>query len=149
MKPRRIARDLAVIVLSQLPKKQIKIESTTIETLLTTSVESLTNYAKQLLEDSSAQLQKAAQKLEDYELDHPDNAGLVHKMQPVDVSSDFLREHLESCDRALKFMSEAIDIPELTLAFNQESRSEIRAFSIELVSTYLKNKDTIEKITLS
>lgn len=147
MKPRRIARELAVIVLSQLPKKKGKIDFDNIETLLTNSVASLTDYAKQLLEESSAHMQTAAAKLDEYEMNHPTNAGLVHKMTPVDVSSVFLREHLVSIDRALNMISEAIVIPELTLAFNKEGQSEIRAFSLELVNTYVENQSMVTQIT--
>ena len=146
MKPRRVARELAVIVLSQLPKSQEKLESLQLETLLTRSVESLTDYARQLLDEATAGLTQASDKLNEYELNHPQNIKQVHKIKPVDVSSQFLRKHLEKVDRALLSISEALVIPQLTLAFTEENRSEVRDFAIELLSTYMENKGLVEKI---
>lgn len=149
MKPRRVARELAVIVLSQLPKSKEKLEAYDLETLLTKSIESLTDYAKQLLDESSSRLSEAGDKLNEYEINHPTNANLVHKMNSVDVSTKFLRSHLEKLDLALVSISEALVIPQLTLAFTQESRSEVRHFAIQLLSTYMDNKDLVEKILAS
>lgn len=146
MKPRRVARELAVIVLSQLPKKKDKIEALEIESLLATSIESLTDYAKQLLDDSSSRLQDAAQTLDGYEMDHPKNVRQVHSMRPVEVTSEFLREHLEKIDIALALLSEAIVIPELTMAFSKGMQSEVRDFAVELLTTYVNNREAVEKI---
>ena len=149
MKPRRVARELAVIVLSQLPKSKEKLEACDLETLLTKSIESLTDYAKQLLDESSSRLSEAGDKLNEYEMNHPENANLVHKMDSVDVSTKFLRSHLEKLNLALVSISEALVIPQLTLAFTQENRSEVRNFAIQLLSTYMDNKELVEKILSS
>ncbi|MCA9813681.1 MAG: transcription antitermination protein NusB [Cyanobacteriota/Melainabacteria group bacterium] len=149
MKPRRVARELAVIVLSQMPRKKEKIENLEIENLLTTSIESLTGHAKQLLDESASELLKASGELDEFELDHPRNVKRVHQIRSVNVSTEFLREHLSRINTALALVSEAIVIPELTLAFNAGMQSEVRDFAVQLISTYVTNKALVEKVTAS
>lgn len=138
-----------MIVLSQMPRKKEKIENLEIENLLTTSIESLTGHAKQLLDESASELLKASGELDEFELDHPRNVKRVHQIRSVNVSTEFLREHLSRINTALALVSEAIVIPELTLAFNAGMQSEVRDFAVQLISTYVTNKALVEKVTAS
>src|SRR5262245_13150438 len=115
MTARRIARELAVIILPQVPKDEAKLASLTIEDLVGRAVHMLIDHARQLLADGSAALSKTANELTELELNDPSNKALVHTMNPVTLNTKQLREELERIDHAVAFVSEALEVPEMTL----------------------------------
>jgi N utilization substance protein B len=139
MSSRRIARELAVILLPQLPKDKKKLEKIEFDTLVVRSINMLTEYAKQCLTEANSFLVKAQQDLLEQTIDHPDNATQVHDLRPVRVTSDQLREHLELMERAIHLTSEALDIPQMS------EPSLDKTFLCQLVSTYVDHRDEIDQ----
>ncbi|MGD9681979.1 MAG: transcription antitermination factor NusB [Candidatus Obscuribacterales bacterium] len=166
MKPRRIARKLALIVLGQLPREPEALNEMAIEDLVARSLHSLTEHARQLLSDAEGELRTVTSEIVDFEVDHPDNAQLVEELKEVPVTTVFLRKQVERIDRALALLSEALDLPELalhagkssivttcskckassTVLFNRADRSEVRQFALQLLNTYLKNRGEVEDL---
>lgn len=166
MTARRIARELAVIILPQVPKDEAKLASLTIEDLVGRAVHMLIDHARQLLGDSSAALSKSANELMELELSESGSSTLVHSMKPVTLNTKQLREELERLDHAVAFVSEALEIPELTLhggktqievpcskckhvssvTLNRNDKSEVREFIIELISAYSAHRNEIDDI---
>lgn len=166
MTARRIARELAVIILPQVPKDEAKLASLTIEDLIGRAVHMLTDHARQLLADGSAALSKSANELMEMELNASDNSALVHTMSAVTLNSKQLREELERLDKAVAFISEALEIPEMTLhggktrievpcsqckhvssiTFDRNDKSEVRQFVIELIGAYSAHRKEIDEI---
>ncbi len=164
MTARRIARELAVIVLPQLPKDQNKIEKLEIEDLVGRAVHLLTGHAREILETASAELSKVSQELADFEADDPKNRHKLENLRPVTLTSEQLKTQLQQIDRVVNFLSEAIDIPEMTLhsgrsrieipcskcnhvatvVLDREDRSEVRNFLIQLVLAYVENRSAID-----
>ncbi len=164
MTARRIARELAVIVLPQLPKDQNKIEKLEIEDLVGRAVLLLTGHAREILESASAELGKVSQELGDIESEDPINVRKLENLRPVVLTSDQLKSQLHKIDRVVTLLSEAIDIPEMTLhggrtrievpcskckhvasvILDRNDRSEVRNFLIQLVLAYVENRSAID-----
>src|ERR1700756_2315008 len=98
MSSRRIARELAVILLPQLPKDKKKLEKVELDQLVGKAVQMLTDYAKQCLAEANGFVVKAQQSLLEQTIDHPDNKTQVHELNPVVIKSDQLKEHLDHLD---------------------------------------------------
>ncbi|HEY9787495.1 MAG TPA: transcription antitermination factor NusB [Candidatus Obscuribacterales bacterium] len=162
MSARRIAREIAVILMPQLPKDKSKLEDLDLDTLIGKTVHMLCDYAKQNLADANGLLVKCSEELVDIEVDHPDNIDSVDALKPVNVTTGQLREQLSAIDRALNLVAEALDIPEMAVIATKESlakdglawrqageqagsrRSEIKDFLTRLITTYLDNRDQID-----
>lgn len=165
MSARSIARELAVIVFPQLPKDQTKLEKSDLTSLVSRAVAMLCDYAKQNLADANALMLKAAESINETEMEHPANAELIDDLKPVPVTTGQLREQLTLIERALHFVSEALDIPEVALQIGQASikttckkcnttaeqqveavsPSEVREFLYRLVNTYCENREQIDE----
>ncbi len=165
MTVRSVARELAVIVLPQLPKENEKLESTELSALIAKAVSVLCDYAKQSLCDANGLLLQAAAGLEDIEIEHPINSEMVQDLAPVPVTTDQLRQQLELIERALHLVSEALDVPELALysgtaAVNVVCKScqsatehrldvvppsEVKEFLHRLVTTYVEHRSEIDE----
>jgi transcription antitermination protein NusB len=137
MSSRRIARELAVILMPQLPKDRDKLEKLESDKLVAKAVQMLTDYAKQCLADANAFVLKAQQKLVDEEIDHPDNQH-SDETQAITLKSDELRAHLDLMDRALHLTSEALDIPQMKV------EAQDTEFLWTLISTYLAHREEID-----
>jgi N utilization substance protein B len=165
MSARRIARELAVIVMPQLPKDRQKLESVDYDALVARAVNMLVDHAKQNLADANALLVRSGQILADLEVEHPHNVDAVEDLVPVPLNSGQLKEQLANLERALELVAEALDIPEMALHSGKDAveakcrncdhvskvytdranKSEVREFLISLVSTYLDHRGEIDQ----
>jgi transcription antitermination protein NusB len=141
MSARRIARELAVILLPQLPKDKKKLEKVELDRLVGKAVLMLTDYAKQSLAEANAFVVKAQQTLVDQEIEAPENtnAVAVDELKPVTLTTEQMREHLDLLDRAMHLTSEALDIPQMQVE-SQDSH-----FLHTLVGTYIDHRDEIDQ----
>jgi N utilization substance protein B len=169
MTARRIARELAVIVLPQLPKDQSKIQKLEIEDLVGRAVMMLTGHVRDILETASSELLKVSTELDEIELAHPDNATKLENLHPVTLTTEQLRNELQHIDRAVNLLSEALEMPELTMhsgrsrieipcskckhvstvVLDRNDKSEVRNFLIELITAYIQNRSTIDQFIKS
>lgn len=169
MTARRIARELAVIVLPQLPKDQNKIEKLELEDIVGRAVLMLSGHVKEILDTATAELSKVSAELDELEIAHPDNRTKIENMKPVALTTEQLRENLQRIDRAVGLVSEAIDMPELTLhggrsrieipcskckhvssvVFDRNDKSEVRNFLVQLLTAYVQNRTVIDEFIRS
>lgn len=115
MSARRIARELAVIVLPQLPRDKARLDQVALAALISRAVQMLVDYGRQSLADADALRVRVAQQLLDAEVEHPDNAQNVEELLPVPIKTDQLRQQLELIERAINLVSEALEMPEISL----------------------------------
>jgi N utilization substance protein B len=166
MQARRIARELAVIVLPQLPKNQNKIEKLELEDIVGRAVMMLQGHVKDILENAAAELSKVSNDLDEIEITHPDNKTKLENFHAVTLTSKQLRTELQHIDRAVGMLSEAIDIPEMTMhggrtrievpcaqckhvstvILERNDKSEVRNFLIELLTIYISRRPEIDEI---
>jgi N utilization substance protein B len=116
MTARRIAREIAVIMMPQLPKDRKRLEKLEFDTLLCRSVQILSDYARQCLSEASSYLHNANEELEEFELNHPDNSRQISDVQSVNLNSEELRRQIELLQIASHLIEEALDIPEICVA---------------------------------
>jgi N utilization substance protein B len=166
MSARRIARELAVIMMPQLPRDKKKLDKLEFDNLLARSVQLLTEHARQCLSEANGYIIQANQTIYETELNHPDNARKTSDVKPVALKTDDLRQQLDLLDLAMHLISEALDIPEMVLSSDQTEEmckcnkcghqqkmktkrphsSEIKLFIEELLSTYIDHHEQIDQI---
>jgi len=162
---RRIARELAVIVLPQLSKDKKKLEESDISWLITKAVTMLCDYAKQNLSEADALLNRAANELVDIEVEHPDNVNAIDELAPVKLNTEQLKNQIVSLHRTISLVAEALDMPALLLQNNateltftcktcgaesvvhndQKSKSDVKAFLLHLIRTYLEHRTEVDE----
>jgi len=165
MTARRIAREIAVILMPQLPKSRKAVEELEMSSLIEKTVRMLADYAKQNLLDAGGLLEKTNFELHNIEAEHPDNSRATQVLHPVTLTTEQLREQIGQLERALNLVAEALDVPEMTLASGTSSLSvpckacghtnkavvekfsheEIRVFLVTLLSAYIENKTEIDE----
>lgn len=164
MSARRIARELAVIVMPQLPKNKEKLEAIEVDALIARAVHMLQDYGRQLLADTNAVITKTANAITDLELEHPSNADKIENLDPVPVDTAFLKTQLSNLERVMNLVAEALDIPEMTMHFGSATvdtrckkcgesttsfmqnpeKTEVKEFLLRLVQTYFANREVID-----
>ncbi|MGH9553276.1 MAG: transcription antitermination factor NusB [Terriglobales bacterium] len=165
MTARRIARELAVIVMPQLPKERQKLEGVDFDVLVAKAVYMLCDYAKQNLAAANAILLRSEKQLNEIEIEHPHNAE-SEEQNAVPLTSGELKEQVAQIERALELVAEALDIPEMSLHsgmseveikcrkcdnvhkeyIERANKNEVRDFLVALVTAYLDHRDEIDEI---
>lgn len=166
MSARRIARELAVIIMPQLPKDKSRLEKMEFDLLLAKSVHILTDHARHCLSEANGYLIKAQQELEEIELNHPDNQRKIADVKGVTLTSTQVKEQVELLELALHLVSEALDIPEMALASDQSiekfsckdcgkvakvplrkpNTKEVKSFVEDLIVAFMENRKVIDDI---
>ncbi len=164
MSARRIARELAVIVLPQLPRDKSRLDKVALAALISRAVLMLVDYGRQSLADADALRVRMAQQLLDAEVEHPDNAQNIDDLLPVPVKTDQLRQQLELIERAINLVSEALEMPEISLKVGSKiskitckkcanvieheiehvAESDVLDFLRRLVTAYQENREKID-----
>ncbi|AIQ96102.1 transcription antitermination factor NusB [Prochlorococcus sp. MIT 0801] len=131
MQLKSISRELALLLLGQIKKKDINKLNT--ESLLSKAIESLTQHWREQLDSCASQLEKANQELLDSEFQG--DAGLLIKS----------RNHLKTClidsENILNCLSESIELPRLLALVDQK---EIRDFALRRVNLVIEKQDEID-----
>ena len=145
MSARRIARELAVMVLPQLAKDKAKLEKIELEEVVSKAISMLHDYAKENLAEVEALLSKTYGEITDIEIEHPTNVRSIAQLLPVTVKTEDVRDQLGNLKRAFNLINEALDIPLLVLKTTDKNKSEVKDFLLRLINTYLEHKEEIDK----
>ncbi len=132
MQARRIARELALLSLSQLPSSPEKLETKTLQDLVLAAVRTLTAEVRDNIEAAAAELQRSNQQILDSET------------RAIDVNSAkvMLQAAIALTEAAINRLGGAIDIPEFVQLSNQE---EVRSYAIELVRRYSQERQEVDQ----
>ncbi len=164
MSARRIARELAVIVLPQISKKT-NFEDLDVEALIGKTVNMLCDYAKQNLSEADSLLQGSSAELVEHEVDHPSNAHSVDDLKPVKLTSDQLKKQVITLQRAVNLIAEALDMPQMALQrgsaqlffkckecghtnevnYHGDTESDIKTFLHSLLRAYWEHRSEIDQ----
>ena len=131
MQLKSISRELALLLLGQIKKKDIN--KLNIESLLSKAIESLTQHWREQLDSCASQLEKANQKLLDSEFQV--DAGLLKKSQ------NYLKTCLIDSENILNCLSESIELPRLLALVDQK---EIRELALKRVDLVIEKQDEID-----
>lgn len=131
MQLKSISRELALLLLGQIKKKDIN--KLNIESLLSKAIESLTQHWREQLDSCASQLEKANQELLDSEFQV--DAGLLIKSQT------YLKTCLIDSENILNCLSESIELPRLLALVDQK---EIRELALRRVDLVIEKQDEID-----
>ena len=136
--PRRIARELALLSLSQLSRKECRdenLDQTVIEELVLATTRTLTSETAEVLETAAAELNRSNERI------------LQSELQAVDINSakTILQEAIKLTQEAINRLGASLEIPETIQSAYQP---EIHQFAIDLIRTVNRQGQVIDQ-TLS
>ena len=133
--PRRIARELSLLSLSQLSRKDMRaeqLEQTDLEALLLAATRTLSGEVHDILETASAELNRSHDRL----LNSETRASNVKSAQSI------LQEAMDLTQSAINRLAIAVELPEtLQLA----SQLEVRQFALDLLGTVCRRQQEIDQ----
>lgn len=149
MEKRSAARELAFLVLFQLPQNTDKINidklaKTDFHAICLSAIRTLTDFAKTNLKKSEASFIKSERALLEHQLNHEDNEGLAEATRPVPLpnTKDTI-ELIDKCYKAISLVRESIQIPELYWHYQD---SDIQEFTLNLLMDYIQHQEEVQNL---
>ena len=134
MYPRQIARELALLSLSQLPTTPEKLETQQLQDLMLAAVRTLRTEASETLETAAAELQRSNDRL----LDSETIANSIPSARAM------VKEAIELVQTAINRVGTAMEIPELVyLSSNQQ---EVYKYAMELTGLVHANRTEVDNV---
>lgn len=133
MQSRRIARELALLSLSQLPANSEKLSSQQLSDIIIAAIRTLTTEVRDALEEAAGELQRADERL------------LSSQTRATDVNSAraMLQEAIELASQAVNRVGGALELPELVQLSNQK---DVREYALEIISHVNANREEVDRI---
>lgn len=136
MQSRTLARELALLMLGQLPDRgAAPAENLSMETLLQQALVSLSQHVRDSLDRSAEDLQQAQQQLLDSELQ---DAGETERLPRVRAH---LQEGLSHAEQALNRLSASLELPRLLMLSDQDG---VRRGAIERAQAVVRDREAID-----
>ena len=143
MQARRAARELALILFSQLDSIN-NLEKWDFQDIVLKSVRTLTNNSTDDLKSAANSILAMKAYIEEYETNHPTNLQRPIEVSdipvPIPLTSDMQSKLDELLNIAEKVML-AIEIAEMTTL---EENSDVKEYIVKIVSSFKENKDNID-----
>ncbi|MEB3294592.1 MAG: transcription antitermination factor NusB [Synechococcales bacterium] len=131
MQARRIARELALLSMSQLPNKPEKLTMQTLQDIVIAAVRTLGSEARDTLETAAAELQRSNRQIVDSET----------RTEDLDRAKEMLSEAMKLTQAAINRLGNCLEIPEL---IQQSNQSEVRQYAIEIVKRYAEVRQEVD-----
>lgn len=133
MQAQRIARELALLSLSQLSGNLEKLAASQMQDVVLAAVRTLTGEVHENLETAAAELKRGSDRL------------LSSQTRSADVDSAraMVKEAIELTQAAINRMGAAVQLPEFINLANQK---EVRAYSLEILSKVNVNRQQIDEV---
>lgn len=133
MQAQRIARELALLSLSQLSGNLEKLAASQMQDVVLAAVRTLTGEVHENLETAAAELKRGSERL------------LSSQTRSADVDSAraMVKEAIELTQAAINRMGAAVQLPEFINLANQK---EVRAYSLEILSKVNVNRQQIDEV---
>lgn len=133
-KPRQIARELALLSLSQLPTNPNKLTEVQLPKLLLAAVRTLTSEVQDTLDNAAGQLQRGNDRL----------LSSQTRASDLNNSRTMVREAIEHTQTAINQLGAAVDFPELIQLANQDR--EVARYAIEIVKTANNERKNLDRV---
>jgi len=137
-KPQQIARELALLSLSQLPVSPKKLDKLTddqlVSKLVLGAVRTLTSEVQDTLNNASADLQRSNDRL----------LSSQTRASDLNTARTMLQEAIASTQIAINQLGTAVEFPELIQLANQDQ--EVRNYAKEIVIIVNENRNAIEQV---
>lgn len=133
MQARRIARELALLSIGQLPAKPERLQAQQLQDVLLAAVRTLTTEVHDTLETAAAELNRSSDRL------------LSSETRAMDVQSAraMVKEAIELTQTAVNRLGSALELPEFVQLANQK---EVRAYAMELLTQVKANQSAVDKL---
>jgi N utilization substance protein B len=133
MQPRRIARELALLSLSQMPNVPERLDSQQLTNLVLAAVRTLSGEIQEALETAAAELKRGSDRL------------LSSETRATDVSSAkaMVADAIELAEKAINRLGTAVEIPEVIQLTNQQ---DVRTYALEIIKTINRRRVEIDEI---
>ena len=132
MQPRRIARELALLSLSQMPNTSERLDAQQLNNLVLAAVRTLTGEIQDALETAAAELRRGSDRL------------LSSETRATDVRSAraMVADAIELAEKAINRLGTAVEIPEVVQLTNQQ---EVRSYALEIIRTINRRQVEIDE----
>ncbi|HEY9651669.1 MAG TPA: transcription antitermination factor NusB [Coleofasciculaceae cyanobacterium] len=132
MQPRRIARELALLSLSQMPNTPDKLEAQQLNNLVLAAVRTLSSEIQEALETASAELKRGSDRL------------LTSETRATDVRSAraMVNDAIELTQKAINRLGTALEFPEAIQLANQ---AEVRNYALEIIQSINRRRTEIDE----
>lgn len=133
MQSRRIARELALLSLSQLPGNPEKLSSQQLNDILVAAIRTLTTEVQDALETASAELQRSTDRL------------LSSEIRAVDVQSAkaMVSEAIVLAQTAINRVGASVELPEFIQLSNQV---EVRDYALQIIRTVNVKRSDVDRL---
>ncbi|GAB4374277.1 MAG: transcription antitermination factor NusB [Elainellaceae cyanobacterium] len=133
MQARRIARELALLSIGQLPVKPERLQAQQLQDIVVAAVRTLTTEVHDTLETASAELSRSSDRL------------LSSETRATDVQSarTMVRDAVELTQTAINRVGSVLEIPEFIQLANQK---EVRAYVIEILTQVRANQEQVDQL---
>lgn len=133
MQARRIARELSLLSISQLPANSGRLDEQQLQNIMLAAVRTLTTEVQETLETAAAEIKRGSDRL------------LSSETRASDVQSAraMVKEALELAQTAINRVGTAVELPELIQLTNQK---EVRAYALQVISTLNANMAAIDAL---
>lgn len=131
--PRSIARELALLSISQIRTKKNQLNAEDLDSLILAAIRTLTTEVQDNLETASAEIKRSEERILNSET----------RTSDLNSAKVMLQEALEITQTAINRMGMAIEFPEFLQLTNQE---QVREYAAELIITVKDRRQEIEKI---
>ena len=130
--PRRIARELALLSLSQIKANPEKIEQLDLNQLVLAAIRTLTGEIQDTLETAAAEVRRGSDRLLNSET----------RASSIESAKAMVRDALELTQKAINRLGTAVELPEFVQLANQY---EVREYAVELIGTVRRRQKEIEQ----
>ena len=130
--PRRIARELALLSLSQIRHKQAKLAAESLNNLVLAAIRTLAMEVQEVLESAAAEIKRGSDRLLETET----------RSTTIESSKAMVTEAIELTQTAINRLGTAVELPEFIQLANQ---AEVRTYTLDLVGTVKRRQVEIDE----
>lgn len=130
--PRSIARELALLSISQIKNKQGKLSQEDLDSLVLAAIRTLTIEVQDNLEAASAEIKRGEERLLNSET----------RASDLDSAKVMLQEALSISQTAVNYLGMAVEFPEFLQLTNKE---QVKQYATELITTVNEHRPEVEQ----
>ena len=131
MQARRIARELALLSLSQLPSNPQKLQTRQLQDIVLAAVRTLTTEAQDTLETAAAELKRSSSRLLESET----------RAVSTDSAKAMVEDAIRLTQTAINRVGNALELPEFIQLANQR---EVRDYAMQLLSQVMAHRQEVD-----
>jgi N utilization substance protein B len=133
MQARRIARELALLSISQLPSHSERLSTQKLQDLIVAAVRTLTTEARDSLETAVAELQRSNNQLLTSET----------RAHNLDSAKSMVRGAIDLTQTAINRLGSALELPEFIQLANQP---EVRSYALEVITRLQQERTAVDAL---